>query len=125
VQPDLFTYTALGQALGQYRQGEAVQHLVARMADSNVQVSAARPVTYNREKELRIVTWISGGRSLTRPFRDARRFPSTRWYGATRTTFGCGICPSFKGHSLSPLPNLNVTIRNLLRRCTRVGRAAA
>jgi hypothetical protein len=31
-------------------------------------------------QKLRIVTWgFSGGRSLTRPFRDARRFPSTRW----------------------------------------------
>jgi hypothetical protein len=30
-------------------------------------------------KQLRIVTsGISGGRSLTRPFRDARSFPSTR-----------------------------------------------
>jgi hypothetical protein len=47
------------------------------------------------------------GDRLTRPFRDARRFTSTRWYpvpGATRTTLGFGICPSFKGHSLSPLP---------------------
>jgi hypothetical protein len=38
------------------------------------------------------------------PLRDARRFPSTRWYpvpGATRTTLGFGICPSFKGHFLS------------------------
>jgi hypothetical protein len=55
--------------------------------------------------KLRIVTLgISGGRSLTGPFRDARRFPSTRWYlvpGATCTTLGLGICPSFKDHSLS------------------------
>jgi hypothetical protein len=51
-------------------------------------------------KKLRIVTWFPvGDRS-----RDARRFPSTRWYpvpGATRTTLGFGICPSFKGHFLS------------------------
>ena len=43
---------------------------------------------------------VSGG-----PLRDAKGFPSTRWYpvpGATRTTLGFGICPSFKGHSLSP-----------------------
>ena len=57
------------------------------------------------QKKLRIVTLgISGGRSLTGPLRDARRFPSTRWYpvpGATRTTLGFGICPSFKDHSLS------------------------
>jgi hypothetical protein len=47
---------------------------------------------------------VSGGRSLAGPSRDARRFPSTRWYpapGATRTALGFGICPSFKGHSLS------------------------
>jgi hypothetical protein len=52
--------------------------------------------------KLRIVTvGISGGRSLTGPLRDARRFPSTRLYpvpGATRTPRG----PSFKDHILSP-----------------------
>jgi hypothetical protein len=56
-------------------------------------------------KKLRIVPeGISGGRSLTGPLRDARRFPSPRWYlvpGATRTNVGFGICPLFKGHSLS------------------------
>jgi hypothetical protein len=56
-------------------------------------------------QKLRIVTLgISGGGSLTRLFRDARRFPSTRWYPvprATRTTLGFEICPSFKDHSLS------------------------
>jgi hypothetical protein len=55
--------------------------------------------------KLRIVTvGISGGVSLTRLFRDARRFPSTRWYPvprATRTTRVFGICPWFKGHFLS------------------------
>jgi hypothetical protein len=50
---------------------------------------------------------ISGGRWLTPPLRDARRFPSTRWYPVpgtqtpTRTPLGFGICPSFKGHFLS------------------------
>jgi hypothetical protein len=40
-----------------------------------------REKPYSDGKELRIVTFgISGGRSLTGPFRDARRFPSTRWY---------------------------------------------
>jgi hypothetical protein len=57
-------------------------------------------------KKLRIVTLgISGGRWLTGPLRDARRFPSTRRYldpGTTRTTLGFGICLSFKDHSLSP-----------------------
>jgi hypothetical protein len=56
-------------------------------------------------KKLRIVTLgISGGGWLTGPFRDARRFPSTRWYlvpEATRTPLGLGSCPSFKDHSLS------------------------
>jgi hypothetical protein len=67
-------------------------------------------------KKLRIVALgISGGRSLTRPFRGARRFPSTRWYPvpkATRTPRKFGICPSFKDHALSPVPNLNSPIRN-------------
>jgi hypothetical protein len=37
------------------------------------------PPSVQRCKDLRIVTvGIEGGRSLTRPFRDARRFPSTR-----------------------------------------------
>ena len=61
--------------------------------------------TVQRCKRLRIVTLgISGWRSLTRPFRDARRFPSTRWYPVltcTRTTRKFGICRSFKGHFLS------------------------
>jgi hypothetical protein len=40
-----------------------------------------------RRNRLRIVTvGISGGRSLTRPLRDARRFPSTRWYPVPRAT---------------------------------------
>jgi hypothetical protein len=54
-------------------------------------------------QKLRMVG-ISGGESLTGPFRDARRFPSTRWYsvlGAKRTTLGFGIRPSSKDHSLS------------------------
>jgi hypothetical protein len=69
-------------------------------------------------QKLRIVTvGISGGRSLTGPLRDACRFPSTRWYpvpGATRTTLGFGICPSFKGpFSVAPCqPSLSVTIRH-------------
>ena len=52
--------------------------------------------------------------SLTRPLRDAHRFPSTRWYpvpGATRTTLGFGIRPSFKDPFLSrrakPLQSLS------------------
>jgi hypothetical protein len=61
--------------------------------------------SYTAMQKLQIVTLgISGGRSLTGPFRDARRLPSTRWYPvprATRTTLWFGIRPSFKGHSLS------------------------
>ena len=64
-------------------------------------------------KKLRIVTLrISGGRSLTGPLRDARRFASTRWCpvpGATRTTSGFGICPSFKDHLCRAVPNPNCT----------------
>jgi hypothetical protein len=64
-------------------------------------------------QKVRIVTvGVSGGRSLTRPLRDARRFPSTRVNslpGATRTPLGFGIRPSFKGPFLSrrakPKPN--------------------
>jgi hypothetical protein len=56
---------------------------------------------------LRIATSeISGGRSLTRPFRDARRFLSLYMLVPgltyTRTARKSGICPSFKGHFLSP-----------------------
>jgi hypothetical protein len=58
---------------------------------------------------------ISGERSLTRPFRDARRFPSTRLYPvprATRTTRKCGICPPFKDQ-FRPVPKtLCVTTRH-------------
>ena len=42
---------------------------------------------------------------LTGPLRDARRFPSTRWYPVptcTHTPRNFGICPSFTDHSLSP-----------------------
>ena len=62
-------------------------------------------VPLQRCKKWRIVALgVSAGGSLTRPLRDTRRFPSTRWYsvpGATRTTLGFEICPSFKGHFLS------------------------
>jgi hypothetical protein len=51
------------------------------------------------------------------PLRDAHRFPSTRWYplpGATRTTLGFGICPSFKGHFLSRRAKTQLTTRNFV-----------
>jgi hypothetical protein len=59
---------------------------------------------------LRIVTLgISGGRSLTRPFRGVPRFPSTGWDPVPRTTRTprkLGRCPSFKGPFLSPRAQL-------------------
>jgi hypothetical protein len=65
-----------------------------------------------RCKSLRIVTrGISGGRALTGPLRDARRFPSTRWYpvpGATRTTLWLSIVQG--AFSVAQCPN--ITIRN-------------
>jgi hypothetical protein len=68
-----------------------------------------------RWEKLRIVTLaISGGRSLTRPFRDARQFPSTCLLlvlTCTRTPRTFGICPSFKGHFLSL-----ITIRQRFKR---------
>jgi hypothetical protein len=61
---------------------------------------------------------------LTRPIRDARRFPSTRWYpvpspwyGPTRTTLGFGICPSSKGHFLSRRAEPFRYDSQLARRC--------
>jgi hypothetical protein len=72
-------------------------------------------VTYLDANKLRIgALGISGGRSLTRPFRDARRFASTGlypvpapvrdriWSGTTRTPLGFGILLSFKGQFPSP-----------------------
>jgi hypothetical protein len=78
------------------------QYAIAKFALALEVEPSAAPTAMQK---LRIVTLgISGGRSLTTPLRDARRFPSTRWYpvpGATRTTLGFGICSSFKDPSLS------------------------
>jgi hypothetical protein len=53
-------------------------YFMVRLTPS-VRLGCAGPRLYSDGKQLRIVTLgISGGRSLTRPFRDARRFPSTR-----------------------------------------------
>jgi hypothetical protein len=55
------------------------------------------------------------GRSLTGPLRDARRFPSTRWYpapGATRTTLGFGFVHRSRAIFCRAVPNPKVTIRN-------------
>ena len=58
-----------------------------------------------RRKKLRIVTLVVSGRSLTRPLHDAPPIPLYTTVpgvpGATRTTLGFGICPSFKGYFLS------------------------
>jgi hypothetical protein len=79
--------------------------------------SLTRCSTIQRWESQRIATLgISGGGSLTRPLRDARRFPSTRWYlvpDATRKTRVFGICPSFKGQFLCAPCQTRVTIRNL------------
>jgi hypothetical protein len=51
---------------------------------------------------------VRGGGSRGR-FATPARIPSTRWYpvpGATRTTLGFGMCPSFKDHSLPRRPTL-------------------
>jgi hypothetical protein len=73
-----------------------------------------------RRGKLRIVTLgISGGRPLTRPFRDARRFPSLGLWPvprATRKPRKFAIRPSFKGHSVA-VPNPNRAIRHF---CTAV-----
>jgi hypothetical protein len=60
---------------------------------------------------------VSAGRSLTGPFRDARRFPSIRWCPIprdTRTSLGFGIRPRVQGpFSVGPCrPFPDVTIRN-------------
>jgi hypothetical protein len=75
---------------------------------------------YTAMKKLRIVTLgVSGGRSLTRPFRDARRFPLETIVARTEGyTYAANVWihPSFKGHSLSPVPNPSrVTIRDFQR----------
>jgi hypothetical protein len=67
-------------------------------------------------QKLRIATLgISGGRSLTRPFRDARRSPSTRKSPvprATRTPRKLGFVHRLKTILCRPAPNPNITIRN-------------
>jgi hypothetical protein len=78
--------------------------------------SYARPAPLTKHKrtamhKLRIELFgISGGRSLTRPFRDARRFLSPELYPVltcTRTPRTFGICPSFKGlFSVAPCQTL-------------------
>jgi hypothetical protein len=43
-----------------------------------VSLSRTRPPQAMQKLRIGLVS-VSGGRSLTRPFRDARRIPSTRW----------------------------------------------
>ena len=62
---------------------------------------------------------ISEGRMLTRPIRDARRFPSTRWYRAPGTglrvlRWGLRFVHRPRAIFCRAVPNLFVTIRNLL-----------
>jgi hypothetical protein len=65
---------------------------------------AVRPYS-DAKRKLRIVTLVVSGRSLTRPLHDAPPIPLYTTVpgvpGATRTTLGFGICPSFKGYFLS------------------------
>jgi hypothetical protein len=59
-----------------------------------------------------------GDRSRGR-FATPADFPlhdGTSYWGATRTTLGCGICPSFKGHS-RPVPNPKSYDSRLSHRC--------
>jgi hypothetical protein len=70
----------------------------------------------------RIVTCgVSGGRSLMRSLRGARRFPSTRWYpvpGLRVRRWDMEVCPSFKGHFLSPRAKPWRYDSQRLHRCT-------
>ena len=71
-------------------------------------------------QKLRIVTvGISGGRSLTRPFRDARRISlDTVVDRSEGCTYDADVWDLFMTHFLSPrVPNLSVTIRNFFHRC--------
>jgi hypothetical protein len=68
-------------------------------------------------KALRIVALgVSGGGSLTGPFRDARRFPSTRWYpvpGGYAYDVGVWDLSIVQGaFSVAPCQTLRVTIRD-------------
>jgi hypothetical protein len=92
-QPDGRALAAAAAALANLLPGNAANQVHRRQSSAN-----------------RDALGISGGRALTGPFRDARRFPSTRWYpvpGATRTPLGFGIClPVVQGpFSVAPLPS--------------------
>jgi hypothetical protein len=84
--------------------------------------AASSEASYSDANVANIVTLgVSGGRSLTRPLRDARRFPSTRRYpvpGATRTPLGFGIQPSFGGHFLPRRANPTYDFAFVSLRCT-------
>jgi hypothetical protein len=88
----------------------------------DVSQSSVRPRPYSRGKGLRIVTsGISGGRSLTRPFRHTRPIPLARLYPvprATRTPRKFGRCPSFKDHSRLRRAEPSRYDSQLFRRCT-------
>jgi hypothetical protein len=90
-----------------------------QLASAALLTACARRCT--ARTKLRIVTCgISGGRSLTRPFRDACRFPSTRWYPVltcTRTPRTFGICPSCKDPFLSRRAKPTRYDSQLLHRC--------
>jgi hypothetical protein len=63
-----------------------------------------------------------GWEIATRPLRDARRFPSTRWFpvpGATRTTLGFGIGPSIIQGPFSVAPCQTLALRFAAFLCAR------
>ena len=68
---------------------------------------------------------VSGGGSLTGPLRNTRDFPQhdgTSYRVATRTPLGSGVCPSFKGHSLSRRAKPYRYDSQLFHRCTAASR---
>jgi hypothetical protein len=56
---------------------KAERILISEVNIRGVQVTHSAPPGWKKKVANRDV-WDSGGRSLTRPFRHARRFPSTR-----------------------------------------------
>jgi hypothetical protein len=97
----------------------------ARAADTadRRDVRAGEPAAYSDGQVAKRNVGVSGGRSLTRPFRDARRFPSPQDcspYGWPRSTRTFGICPSFKHHFLSRRAKPYRYDSQLFHRCAAV-----
>jgi hypothetical protein len=106
------TQTAIPRVIGAEREVIGAESEAAEQGPWSVVTGLVDRDGFTAMKELRIVG-VSGGISLMRPFRDARRVPSTRLYpvfACTRTPRKFGICPSFRRHFLSP--RAKPTIRN-------------